>query len=95
VSGLDSGIYSDDGGGMDVRIFRTLRLTFETADGTEGLAIILEMLGYWDETETEESRYKRNFAVELLQAMGMPFVKNRYELVKDMLNQAVQMPEEE
>jgi len=70
------------------RIRETYRRTFSTQEGKTALLYILTDLGFFDATKDEAAQALRNFAVRLLEQMGILHEANAETLVAQFLKLA-------
>ena len=75
--------YFDEFTAEELDVIRpVLREVFAYARGTEALAVILKASGFFDRLETAEQMAVRNFAVWLLEMLGMNQAENMERLMK-------------
>ena len=63
---------------------RALRSTFMEGSGLYSLAWILQRCRFFDRIESEEDRARYNFAVELLESMGIYQMHNLYQFAQKL-----------
>ncbi len=60
-------------------------------DGRYVLTTLLNMLSFWDKSESEEQIYRRNAAVEILNIMGIGSFEDRAGLVDALCDHPVEI----
>jgi len=84
--------YGEKEDDADIAVRKMLKNVFTHGEGPQALTFILQELGYFDEALDDADRVRKNYAINLLDNIGLNHVAHQQDMVDALLKVPVYWP---